>query len=128
MNKALESITPDLSSEGYYVWVYKGIDEMMFLNDIEAAKKSYRTASVWAEQSDHPNAKQSAENTRQTAEFLENDPDSLIAQIGAWTMVLNSTNDTLTQEKALEKIQELGGQIIVAPDGSLSIQVPDNAT
>ncbi|MBW4532691.1 MAG: hypothetical protein KME09_02020 [Pleurocapsa minor HA4230-MV1] len=128
ISKGLESITPELSPEGYYLWVYKGIDEMMFLNDIEAAKKSYRTASVWAEQSDHPNAKQSAANTRQTAEFLENDPDSLIAQIGAWTMVLSSTNDTRTQEKALEKIQQLGGEIIVLPDGGVRIRVPENAT
>lgn len=128
ISKGLKSITPDLSPEGYYLWVYKGIDEMMFLNDIEAAKKSYRTASAWAEQSTHPGAKQSAINTRQTAEFLENDPDSLVAQIGAWTMVLSSTNDTRTQQKALEKIEGLGGEIIVLPDGGVRIRVPENAT
>lgn len=128
ISKGLESITPDLSPEGYYLWVYKGIDEMMFLGDIEAAKKSYRTASAWAEQSNSPNAQQSAINTKQTAEFLEKDPDSLVAQIGAWVMVLNSTNDTRTQDKALEKIQELGGQVIVSPDGNVKIRVPENAT
>lgn len=124
ISKGLESITPDTSPEGYYLWVYKGIDEMMFLNDIESAKESYKMASAWAEQSDHPNAKNSAANTKQTVEFLENDPDSLIAQVGAWTMVLNSTNDTRTQEKALEKIQELGGELIVLPDGGIKIRVP----
>lgn len=128
ISKGLESITPDLSSEGYYLWVYKAIDEMMFLNDIEAAKESYKTASAWAEQSDHPNAENSAKNTRQTAQFLEDDPDSLVAQIGAWTMVLNSTNDTRTQNKALEKIEELGGEIIVSPDGRVKIRVPENET
>lgn len=126
LEKGLQVITPDLSSEAYYLWVYKGIDEMMFLGDIEAAKESYKMASAWAEQSDHPNAKTSAANTRQTAQFLEDDPDSLVAQIGAWTMVLNSSNDTKTQEKALEKIQELGGQIIVTPDGGVKIRVPEN--
>lgn len=128
LNKALESITPDFSSEGYYLWVYKGMDEMTMLNDIEAAKKSYRMASIWAEQSTHPNAKQSAVNTRRTAQFLENDPDSLMAQIGAWTMVLNSTNDVRTQEKALEKIQELGGKIITTPDGRIKIRVPEEVS
>lgn len=128
IGKALESITPETSSEGYYLWVYKGIDEMMFLNDIEAAKQSYKMASVWAEQSDHPNAKNSVENTRQTAKFLEDDPDSLVAQIGAWTMVLNNTNDTRTQDKALEKIEELGGEIIVTPDGRVKIRVPETKT
>lgn len=128
ISKGLKSITPDLSSEGYYLWVYKAIDEMMFLNDIEAAKESYKTASAWAEQSDHPNAKNSAANTKQTAQFLEDDPDSLVAQIGAWTMVLNSTNDTKTQNKALEKIEELGGEITVSPDGNVKIRVPEDKT
>ena len=125
ISKGLKSITPDLSSEGYYLWVYKGIDEMTFLNDIEAAKESYKIASTWAEQSDHPNAENSAKNTKQTVQFLEDDPDSLIAQIGAWTMVLNSTNDTKTQNKALEKIEELGGEIIVSPNGNVKIHVPE---
>lgn len=126
ISKGLKSITPDMNSESYYLWVYKAIDEMMFLNDIEAAKKSYQTASAWAEKSDHPNAKNSAANTRQTAQFLEDDPDSLVAQIGAWTMVLNSTNDTKTKKKALEKIEELGGKVIISSDGNVKIRVPEN--
>ena len=125
ISKGLKSITPDISPESYYLWVYKGIDEMMFLNNIEAAKESYKMASDWAEQSDHPNAENSAKNTKQTAQFLEENPNSLVAQIGAWTMVLNSTNDTKTQNKALDKIKELGGEIIVSPNGNVKIRVPE---
>lgn len=125
MSKGLESITPELSSESYYLWVYKGIDEMMFLNDIESAKESYKMASIWAEQSDHLNAKNSAANIKQTVEFLDDNPDSLVAQIGAWTLVLNSTAHRETQDKALEKIEELGGQIIVTPGGGVRVRVPE---
>lgn len=126
INQGLQSISPDMNPEAYYLWVYKGIDEMTFLGDIESAKESYRKASLWAEQSNHPNAKISAANTRQTAQFLEDDPDSLIAQIGAWTMVLSSTPDTKTQQRAIQQIEDLGGQIIAQADGSIRVKVPEN--
>lgn len=126
MNQGLQSITPDLSSESYYIWTYKGVDEMMFLNDLEAARKSYETASAWAKQSEHRDAKKSAKSTKETAEFLAGNPDNLVGQIGAWTLVLNSAPDVETQDKALDKIKELGGQVIVSPSGSVRIRVPEN--
>lgn len=128
IEKGLRSVSANTSSEAYYLWVYKAVDELLFLGNKEAAKESYKMASAWAEQSDHFNAKSSAANTKQTAQFLEDNPNSLVAQIGAWTMVLNSTNDTKTQNKALEKIQELGGEVTVSPDGSVKIKVPEDAT
>ena len=99
---------------------------MIFLGDIESAKQSYITASLWAEQSDHPNAKISAANTRQTAQFLENDPDSLVAQIGAWTMVLSSTPDIKTQQRAIKQIEALGGQVTAQADGRIKVKIPEN--
>lgn len=126
ISKGLQSLSPDINAEAYYLWIYKGIDEMMFLGDNESAKKSYMKASLWAEQSDHPNAKISAANTRQTAQFLEDDPDSVVAQIGAWTMVLSSTPDIKTKQRAIKQIQALGGRVIAQTDGRIKITVPEN--
>lgn len=126
--KGLKSVTPDLHSDAYYLWIYKGTDEMLFLGDTKSARESYKMAAIWAEKSDRPNAKQSAKNALQTAEFLEQNSGSIIAQIGAWTMVLNSSSGNITRQKAMKEIENLGGQIIVKPDGSVKIKVPENAT
>ena len=128
ITEGLKSVTANTSDDAYYIWTYKAVDELLFLGDVESARKSYLMASKWAESSDLPTAKDSVVNTKRTAQFLAKNPDSLIARIGAWTMVLNSSNDTKTQDKALEKIQELGGQIIINPDDSVKIRVPENAT
>lgn len=132
MNQGLKSITPDLSSEGFYLWVYKGVDEMMFLGDTEVARESYLTASAWAEQSNHPNAKIAVKNTKETAQSIKDRKDkkdgNLVGRIGAWTQVLNSAPDTETQDKALNKIKELGGEVIISPNGNVKIRVPENAT
>ncbi|MBE9171243.1 hypothetical protein IQ238_28340 [Pleurocapsales cyanobacterium LEGE 06147] len=124
IDKGLQSISPDIHPQAYYLWVYKGIDEMLFLGDTKAAQQSYEMAAQWAEQNEDPASQRSAANVRQTAQFLSEDPDSTIARIGAWTMVLSSTSDEKTQQRAIEQIQSLGGQIVISPEGGLSVRVP----
>jgi hypothetical protein len=124
IDQGLSQITPDIHSQSYYLWLYKATDELLFLGDINSAKKSYEIAAQWAEQSTNLNAQRSAENIRQTARFLADDPDSTIARIGAWTMVLSSTSDLKTQQKAIEEIKALGGQVVITPEGALNVKVP----
>lgn len=38
MNKGLAKLSPDIN-DAYFVWLYKGVDELLFLGDIPAAKK-----------------------------------------------------------------------------------------
>jgi hypothetical protein len=47
MNKGLAKLSPDIN-DAYFVWLYKGVDELLFLGDIPAAKKSYQMAADWA--------------------------------------------------------------------------------
>ncbi|MFM7475635.1 MAG: hypothetical protein ACKO2T_07850, partial [Microcystis aeruginosa] len=47
MNKGLSKLTPDVT-DAYFLWLYKGVDELLFLGDIPAAKKSYQMAADWA--------------------------------------------------------------------------------
>ena len=124
IEQGIKSVKPDSDPHAYYLWLYKATDEMLFLGDNAAAIKSYEIAAQWAEKINTPESQQSAANIRQTIRFLEEDPDSTIAHIGAWTMVLSSTPDEKTQQKAIQKIEELGGQIVITPEGSLTVKVP----
>ncbi len=128
LDKSLQSVPVKLVSASYrpyYLWVYKGIDELLFLGDTEAAKKSYITASQWAKTYDDSASQGLAERTQATAQFLAKNPRSIIAQIGAWSMVLSSTSDTKTQQRALIEIKGLGGEVVATPEGKLVIKVPD---
>ena len=124
IKQGLQSISPETSPLSYYLWIYKGVDEMLFLGDTKAAQQSYETAAKWAETYDDPVSQQRAANARQTAQFLARDPKSKTARIGAWTMVLSSAPDQKTQQRAISQIKALGGEIIVTSEGRLSVKVP----
>lgn len=109
----------------YYLWIYKSIDELLFLGDTKAAKQSNIMAANWAETYPDEGSQRTAARRRETVEFLENNPQSKVPQIGAWSQVLSGATDQKTQERALAEIQALGGQIVVNPDGTLSVRVPE---
>ncbi|MGK7930422.1 MAG: hypothetical protein AB4041_03160 [Microcystaceae cyanobacterium] len=128
LEKSLEEMPTHLKANffpPYHLWITKGVNELLFLGDPEAAQKSYETAAELASLYDDPNAQRTANRVSQTAKFLEANPSSKIPQIGAWTMVLSSTSDERTVKRALEEIQALGGEITILPDGGISIRVPE---
>ena len=126
IEQGLQSISPKTSPLSYYLWVYKGIDEMLFLGNTKAAKNSYEMAAKWAETYNDTASQQIAVNVRETAQFLAKDPNSKIARIGAWSMVLSSAPDQKTQQQAISQIKALGGEIIITPEGRLSVRVPED--
>ncbi|GBF78713.1 hypothetical protein [Aphanothece sacrum] len=129
LGKSLEKIPPKLEAPvypPYYLWIYKGIDQLLFLGDIEGAKHSNTMAAKWAETYPDEASQRTAANKRETVKFLENNPKSKIPQIGAWAQVLSGAADKKTEDRALAEIQALGGQIIRTPDGRLNVRVPDN--
>ena len=109
----------------YYLWIYKGVDELLFLGDIEAAKNSNTMAANWAEKYPDQASQNVAKRRRQTVEFLENNPNSRIAQIGAWSQVLNTAINQETVERVVGEIQALGGEVYRTPEGEIGIYVPE---
>lgn len=124
MEKGLKSVTAQVPHRSYYIWRYKGIDELLFLGNHQAAKQSFEKAAEWASTYPDPESKQVAELSERTAEFLARNPESKSAQIAAWTMVLNNQVDERTRKIAISKIQELGGQVEVTPEGIVRISIP----
>lgn len=125
MEQGLQSMSPAFPPQSYYVWRYKGIDELLFLGEADAARQSFETAAEWASTYSDPESENVAAISRQTAQYLAQNPNSRSAQIGAWTMILTNAFDQATRELALERIQALGGTITTAPDGSAQIGLPE---
>jgi hypothetical protein len=120
--KAAQSLRPNAPSGSYYVWRQIAIDQLLFLGDAQAAKRSFETAAQWANGQGNTAA---ATLSRQTAQFLANNPDSKSAQVSAWSMILANVPDDRTRQIAISRIKSLGGKIIENPDGSFGIVPPE---
>lgn len=124
MEKGLKSLTPKVPRKSYYVWRYKGIDELLFLGNAQAAKQSFETAAQWASNYADEESKQVAAISRRTAEFLARNPSSKSAQVGAWTMVLGNQVDVQTRNLAIKRIEALGGKVFITPQGAVQVRPP----
>jgi hypothetical protein len=122
--QGLKSLTPALPKQSHFVWRYKGLDELLFLGDSQAAQKSFETAAEWAFFHQDEVSQRVGDQSKQTAEFLANNPDSVYAQIGAWSMLLTNTRDKFTQNLAIAKIESLGGKVDIDEEGRVRIVPP----
>lgn len=125
MEKGLRSIAKKPLPKSYYVWRYKGTDELLFLGDSQAARKSFEKAAEWASVYADPESQNVAAISRQTAQFLARNPNSKYAQVGAWSMVLQNAVDDRTRQIAISRIEGLGGKVVVTPEGEVRIQLPE---
>ncbi|BAZ15770.1 hypothetical protein NIES4071_76420 [Calothrix sp. NIES-4071] len=123
--RGLKHLTPWAPPDSYYVWRYKGIDELLFLGNSQAARKSFQSAADWANKHSDSESKLSASISQSTANFLARNPNSKRAQISAWGMVLQNQIDKETEKRAIRAIEALGGQVISTPQGN-QIKFPDN--
>lgn len=125
IERGLQFVTPQVPKRSYYIWRQKAINELLFLENAQAdAQKSFQKAADWASLYQDEESQIVAEFSRRTAEFLENNPESNIAKVGAWALVLQNTSDELAQARAIEAIQNLGGQVEVTEDGQLLVRPP----
>lgn len=124
ITQGLERFTPEFPNDGFYVWRYRGVDELLYLGDGEAAQKSYQASADWARQSSHPDAPFIAENSQRTADFLAKNPLSKQAQVNAWASVLANAFDDATRQKAIDRIEALGGSVLVSETGEMRLLFP----
>lgn len=115
MTEGLESISPE-SPKSYLIWTYKGVDELLFLGDNQAAKKSYETAAEWSEYHNDENSKAIGDRARETAAFLAENPDSKQAQVSSWMMIYSNSKEVAVKKLALQRIEALGGELIITPN------------
>jgi hypothetical protein len=125
LKKVLQKVSPQTDPLASFVWIYKGVDEMLFLGDTKAAENSYRMAANWVLISHGKSGQKVAQRLLETAQFLAKNPDSRKARISAWTTVLSGAIDEQTQQRAIKEIRSLGGQVKVTFQGKLEITFPE---
>lgn len=122
ISEGLEDIADKPAPDSYYIWRYKGTDELLFLNDGESARISFEMAADWAKESDDKYASLIGQVSEQTARFLSSNPDSKLAQINAWGSVLANALDDDTRAHTISRIRQLGGDVVLTESGEFSIQ------
>ncbi|HHP7230493.1 MAG TPA: hypothetical protein ACFCUY_06505 [Xenococcaceae cyanobacterium] len=120
MEKGLEYLSPDIP-KSYFVWIYKGIDEILYLGDLKKAQQSYEKAAEWAK---IVGDEKTAQSALDTAQFLATNPDARQAQVGAWFMIWTNNEDEQIRQLAQRKIEELGGTLEIYPDGRVVAKPP----
>ncbi len=124
MNRELPQLAPKLPERAYYIWRYKGIDELLFLGDATAARQSFAQVMEWASVYDDEESEMVAQSSAQTLQFLESTPDSRLAQISVWTMVFNNAFDQPTQQLAINQMRSLGAVVSIDEAGNLQVSLP----
>ena len=81
-------------------------------------------AAQWARYQDDETSRLNGARAAETAQFLETNPDSKQAQVGAWLMIFGNARDEQTRREALRRIEALGGKVIITP-GKISVQMPE---
>jgi hypothetical protein len=126
MEQGLSHMSPGAPERGYMVWRYKGTDELLFLGDTASAQQSFENAADWARQSTGPEAEVVSELSRDTAQYLADNPVSKRAQIDAWGSVLTSGFSEETQRLAIQRIESLGGMVEINSNGTFTLKYPQS--
>ncbi|MGY6529580.1 MAG: hypothetical protein ACXITR_06590 [Cyanobacterium sp.] len=123
LENGLNYLNPQIP-QSHQLWIYKAINELLFLGQTEDALESYKMAAQWAREQNTEISIAQAQRAEETAEFLANNPNSKLARGSSWLMILNNTRDEEVRNIALTELQNLGAQIIV-DNNRVSIIMPD---
>ena len=128
LNKSLAKLSPIIYGEDNdkihkpnFLWIYKAIDEILFLGDTKLAQQSYTKAAEWSKLLGDSTRANSA---LQAVKFLNDDPNSKVVQVGAWFTVWTSTSDAEIRLLAQRNIERLGGKLEIHEDGRVFAHPP----
>ena len=122
LKQGLASMGPDIPKRSYFVWRHKGTDELLFIGDNKAAQESFQMSAIWAKQASDKDAPLIAKLSQQTGQFLAKNPNSKSARISAWSNVLVRATDDNVRQMALARITSLGGQVLQAENGQVTVK------
>ena len=111
----------------YYIWRSLGIAQLLFLGKPLEAANSYHNAINWAKSYQDKDSQRFISNLQKSIDYLAKNPNSKMAQIGAWVNVLNTNPDEKTFKRVVQEIETLGGKVETSPSGRIQVSVPENA-
>jgi hypothetical protein len=112
MEQLLQSVDPN-SEQSALLWTSKGLDELLFLGDKEAAINSYKMAAKWASLSNHNDAKNLYVKDLETALASTSEIELKEAQLRAWSGVLVYIQDNHRKSEIQDKLSNLQAEIEV---------------
>lgn len=110
MERVLESVPQ--SEDAAFLWTSKGLDELLFMGDKQAAIASYKMAEKWATFAKGDRSKDSTIKDLEAALQSTDEIDLKEAQIRAWSSVLIHIRDNQRRREILGKIGDLKAEII----------------
>jgi hypothetical protein len=111
LQRGIDALDPAIHDGAQGLWVMKGMDQLLLLNDVGKARESYEQAAAWAALSPDVEERQSEVVLRRIAKFLEKNPDSTAVRYWAWNSVFVKavmTHSVKTQERAKAELLALG--------------------
>ena len=110
IEEVLNSVDPK-SEQAAYLWTSKGLDELLFMGDKEAAIASYEMAAKWQEMQQGSRLDSlTIQNLKISLEDAT-EIDLKYAQVRAWSGVLAYVRDNDKQREILAKISTLKAEI-----------------
>ncbi|NET53645.1 MAG: hypothetical protein F6K09_34870 [Merismopedia sp. SIO2A8] len=119
MEKHLPKLSPKAPDRAYFIWRWKAVDELLFLDAAESAVMSHQTAADWASTYDTEEGQFIAQVSQQSAEFLRENPASKAMQVNAWMSVYGNALDDAARQLAIDRIRGLGGDVILDEEGNV---------
>lgn len=110
MEQAIEAVEPK-SGQAAFLWTYKGMDELLFMGDKQAAINSYEMAAKWASLVEQNNAQGLQINDLGSSLKHISEIELKEAQVRAWSSVLVYIRDNHKQREILDKIIDLKADI-----------------
>ena len=111
MEEVLNSVEPN-SEQAAYLWTSKGLDELLFMGDKQAAIASHKMAEKWA--ANQPASRPDGLTIKDLEASLKSttEIDLKQAQVRAWSSVLVHIRDNDRQREILSKIATLKAELL----------------
>ena len=110
MEQVLASVDPE-AEDSALLWTSKGLDELLFLGNKQAAIDSYQTAARWASLTTEEDSKLTIEDLGEALESTT-EIDLKEAQIRAWSSVLIHIRDNQRKGEIIDKIDNLKAELL----------------
>ena len=121
MDRGTAVLSPQVNPSSYLLWRYKGIDQLLLVNDIPGAIESHKMAADWVKGTPDEDYGSFYE---QTAQFLATNPDNISVRFWAWSEIYYTTVDDTVKARAEEELLNLGANKRVAEDGQVYFALP----
>ena len=112
MQQVLDSIEP-ISQEAVAVWTSKGLDELLFMGDKEAAIESYKMAEQWTALAKGDRLEKLTIKDLEEALELKSELELKEAQVRAWSSVLVHIKDYQRKREIIDRIDSIKAEILV---------------